>query len=82
MDNGNGTGTFSWTPDFDAAGAYPVTFTASDGSLTDFEAITITVNNVNRPPVLAEIGPQMVNEGQAFQFGATPPVNGTVSSSS
>ncbi len=71
VDHGNGTGTFSWIPGFNAAGSYPVTFTASDGSLTDFEAITITVMDVNRPPVLAGIGPQMVNEGANLTFVAS-----------
>jgi hypothetical protein len=68
-DNGNGTGTFNWTPTFDQAESYPVTFTASDGSLTDTEDITITVNNVNRPPVLAAIGPRQVLEGVNLNFG-------------
>jgi len=41
---------FTWTPDFDQAGTYTVTFTASDGSLTDSETVDITVTNTNRPP--------------------------------
>ena len=43
---------FTWTPGFQDAGIYFVTFTASDGLLTDSETITITVGNVNRPPTL------------------------------
>jgi hypothetical protein len=44
--------TFSWTPEYNQAGIYAgVHFQASDGSLTGFENITITVNNVNRAPV-------------------------------
>lgn len=38
--------TFSWTPGYDQAGSYSVTFTASDGELTDSEPITITVVDV------------------------------------
>jgi len=39
--------TFSWTPSFTQAGTYPnVHFEASDGSLSDFEEITITVIDV------------------------------------
>ena len=38
--------TFSWTPTYDQAGTYQVTFTVSDGSLTASETITITVNEV------------------------------------
>jgi hypothetical protein len=37
------TGLFSWTPGCDAAGVYSVTFTASDGALSDEETINITV---------------------------------------
>ena len=41
-----GTRTFSWTPSFTQAGSYPgVHFEVSDGSLTDSEDITITVND-------------------------------------
>jgi hypothetical protein len=68
-DHGDGTGTFRWTPTFDQAGSYPITFTASDGSLTDTEDITITVNNVNRPPALVAIGPRQVLEGVNLSFG-------------
>jgi hypothetical protein len=39
-------GVFTWTPTYDQAGSYPVTFTVSDGELTDSEQITITVANV------------------------------------
>ncbi len=40
-------GVFSWTPSYNQAGSYPVTFTVSDGQLTDSEQITITVANVS-----------------------------------
>jgi len=58
--------TFSWTPTFDDAGDYIVTFNVTDGQLSDSEAITITVNNVNRPPVLGFIGNQVVKVGGVF----------------
>ena len=45
---------FVWTPTYDDEGTYEVIFIASDGSLSDSETITITVNNVNRPPVAAD----------------------------
>ena len=61
-------GVFAWTPDPDDAGTYPVTFTVSDGSLTDSNTVTITVTNVNRPPVLTDPGPQSGAEGQALTF--------------
>ena len=43
---------FAWTPS-EAQGPddYQVTFTVGDGSLTDHETITITVNEVNQSPV-------------------------------
>ena len=46
-------GVFSWTPSYDQAGSYQVTFTVSDGELTDSEQITITVVEclATRPPL-------------------------------
>jgi len=42
------TKTFSWTPTYEQARVYPdVLFEVTDGDLTDWEYITITVNNVN-----------------------------------
>ncbi|MDY6865631.1 MAG: Ig-like domain-containing protein, partial [Halobacteriota archaeon] len=70
-DNGDGTGDFSWTPGFGQSGSYPVTFTASDGSLTDDEEITISVGDVNRPPELDAIGDKSVNEGVLLAFTVT-----------
>jgi len=37
---------FSWTPTYDDAGSYEVTFVATNGEIEDFETITITVNDV------------------------------------
>ena len=70
-----GTRTFSWTPTYSQAGAYQVTFSVSDGSLSDSETITITVNNVNRAPVLTAIGPKSISEGTllSFTISATDP---------
>ncbi|MBD1400918.1 fibronectin type III domain-containing protein [Pelovirga terrestris] len=45
--------TFSWTPDYDQAGSFIVTFAVTDGVDTDSEAVTITVHNTNRPPVIS-----------------------------
>ena len=71
-----GTQVFSWTPDYDQSGVYPgVHFEVSDGSLTDSEDITITVNHTNRPPVLNSIGNRTANEGEllSFTISATDP---------
>ncbi|MBP1708101.1 MAG: hypothetical protein H6Q39_1825, partial [Chloroflexi bacterium] len=74
------TRTFIWTPGAAQSGTYSgVRFSASDGSLTDSETITITVNDTmvapNRPPVLASIGSKKVNEGASLSFtiSATDP---------
>lgn len=63
--------TFTWRPDYTQAGNYRVTFYASDGILTDFETITITVNNVNQPPVLYPIGNKTVFAGSTLKFLVT-----------
>ncbi len=42
----NGSGwVFSWTPTYDDAGTYEVTFTSTNGGMEDFETISITVND-------------------------------------
>ena len=60
--------TFSWTPSYTQSGTYPVTFTVSDGVLTDSETIAITVVDVNRPPEMGAIGSKAVNEGKQLSF--------------
>src|SRR3989442_6925504 len=77
---------FSWTPGYDQAGSYPVTFTATDNGspvLSASEAITITVTNTNRAPVLAAIGNKSVaeNAGLTFTIPATDPDSDTASDS-
>jgi PKD repeat protein len=58
LDNGDDTGTFSWTPSFTQAGSYTVTFNGSDGNGGTGSATTaITVNNVNRCPTANAGGP-------------------------
>ncbi len=72
INNGNGTGTFDWTPDFVQAGTYNITFYASDGVYTDSEIVVITVNESgNQPPVLATIGPRSTTEGINLNFDIT-----------
>lgn len=44
------TGAFSWMPDNTQAGSYTVTFSVSDGTLTDTEEITITVLDLDEIP--------------------------------
>ncbi len=74
-DNGNGTGTLSYTPDFDTV-QHPATqktfsgvqINCSDGSLTDTKNFKITVNDVNRAP---EAFPQSVTTPEDTPLGIT-----------
>jgi hypothetical protein len=53
-DNGDGSGSFDFNPDFTQAGEYRVVFIAVDAvdsNLADTAVMTITVNNVNRNPL-------------------------------
>ena len=67
--------TFTWTPTNDQAGTYSnILFTVTDDGvppLSDSETITITVGDVNRPPVLDAIGSRSVNEGETLTFTVT-----------
>ncbi|MDA8792707.1 putative Ig domain-containing protein, partial [Bacteriovoracaceae bacterium] len=70
--------TFSWTPGFDQAGTYSVTFNVDDNGtpmLSDSETISITIEEVNRAPVLSLIGAQSIDEGVllSFNISATDP---------
>ena len=63
---------FNWTPTYEQAGVYDnIEFGVSDGDLYDSENITITVNNVNRAPVLDPIGNKSVYENQTLTFVVT-----------
>jgi len=69
------TRTFRWTPEYSQAGSYQnVLFTVTDNGdplMSDYEEITITVGNVNRPPVLNPIGTKSIEEGKHLQFTIT-----------
>lgn len=72
------TGEFSWTPDYDDAGTYPVTFTATDDgspALSDSILVDIVVTNTNRAPTLTDIGSQntLENQNLTFTLSATDP---------
>ncbi len=70
-DNGDGTGLLTWTPGFDQAGSYDVTFSVTDGTDSDSELVVITVNNTNQAPVLAAIGAKAVDENVNLNFTVT-----------
>ncbi len=74
-----GTGTLSWATDFADSGTYFVTFSASDSEFTDTEIVQITVNDVNRPPVITSTAPASSNEDAIFTYqaaGADPDGDG------
>jgi len=72
VDNGNGTGTFDWTPDSTQEGNYSVTFQVTDtAGGSDFETVAITVTRTNVAPILASIGPRSVSESVNLNFGVS-----------
>src|SRR3970282_1285436 len=68
VDSGNGAGSFTFNPNFTQSGGYNVTFRVSDGSLLDTEVVSITVTNVNLPPVLDSIRSKTVAENSNLTF--------------
>jgi len=74
------TRTFSWTPGFDQAGNYPVTFTVSDGSLSDSKSITISVQDVPQPDLVitAVSGPSSAQRRQYLAITTTVANQGAV----
>ncbi len=63
--------TFSWTPAFNQAGSYNVTFTVNDGSLQDSKSVKITVKNINSAPVMSSIADKTTDEGKLLTFVVT-----------
>ncbi len=47
----NSDGTLNYTPDADYSGEDTITYTLSDGNLTDIGTVTVTVTNINDAPV-------------------------------
>ncbi len=60
--------TFNWTPSFDQAGTYEVTFIVSDGQAQDSVTINIKVNNINQPPVFNAIYDKTVHANETLTF--------------
>ena len=54
VDNGDGTGTLSGTPLEVHLGDHNVTLVVSDGNLSASQSFTITVDDVNDPPVITQ----------------------------
>ncbi len=72
-------GTFSWTPtEAQGPGTYAITVRViknGNPALADAKTFTVTVNEVNQPPVLAAVADRLVNAGSALSFtiSATDP---------
>jgi hypothetical protein len=69
-DNGDGTGTFVISPDFNDAGEYTVTVTATDGALNDSDTFKIKVTKTNRAPEV-EATDQTVAENATADYTVT-----------
>ncbi|MEM4259639.1 MAG: S8 family serine peptidase [Candidatus Woesearchaeota archaeon] len=67
------TGLFQWTPTYNDAGIYYVTFNVTDGQFWDTETVQINVINVNRAPIINPINDIVINE----TFNVTIIVNAT-----
>jgi PKD repeat protein len=80
VDGGAGTGTFSWTPNFAQAGIYSLSFRATDafGASGQLLAVTILVDDMNRPPVANAGGPYtgIVNLPISFDASASADPDG------
>ena len=65
-------GDFTWTPsEAQGSGTYTFDVCVSDGTETDCQTITATINEVNIAPVLNAIGDQTVHELEQLTFTAT-----------
>lgn len=75
----NSSGQFSWTPTFEDAGAYSVTFSALN-TLSGSATTTITVADTNRPPIITVPMGITTFEGTpvTFPVSATDPDADTV----
>jgi hypothetical protein len=67
---GNTSGTFTWTPSYTSAGTYTVTFRASN-ALTGTTSTRITVNNVDRAPVVSAPNNVHVRNGNTATVSVT-----------
>lgn len=72
--------TFTWTPDFNAAGEYPITFVVSDGLLEDFMIVPLIVQNTNRPPAFQPLNDILADDTEQIQLDlpATDPDGDTL----
>ncbi len=74
VDSGNGTGVFTFTPDYFGAGVDTIVFIALDGGtpgLSDNERVQITTLDVNQPPEIDSVGPKSVLLGETLYIHIT-----------
>jgi hypothetical protein len=62
---------FAWTPTYDQSGTYTVSFTITDGVLSDSKSMDFTINHVNRVPVIDDIAAQSIDENKELTFNIT-----------
>ena len=60
--------TLDWTPTYDQSGIYEIPILLTDGEFNVTQAISVSVTNINRAPMLADIPDQTVDENQAFNY--------------
>jgi len=68
------TQNWTYTPGYEDAGTYNVTLIVSDGELTDSQEWNVTVNDVNRSPVMDDYYPPtdpIISEGESQVFNVT-----------
>ncbi len=62
------TGVFTWSPTAAQTGPFPITFTASDGTLTTTKTITITISNNPAPVFTTDPVSDTIVAGQPDSF--------------
>jgi len=67
----NADNEFEWTPTYSDSGSRPVTVAVSDGEAEASQDFNVTVNNVNRPPVLDAIADINANENDLVTITAS-----------
>lgn len=65
---GSTSGAFSWTPTYQQAGSYAITFSATDGRATSSQAVPIVVSDANTIPVASPIANVTAPEGSLVSF--------------
>jgi len=66
------TGVFTWTPtEAQGPDTHIIRVIVSDGSLEDYEDISVTVNEINSAPILNPVGDKSGNELELLTFTAT-----------